>query len=251
MRSVKAFNCADRSMQLVQRSTNVRWQGRAMDVLAAMSLFAPFDAAAQVTDFESVQVGEPPPAWTFPTTGDGSPSRWEVTLDPTSPRREKVLGQLSAKRSFRRFPLAISPGPDVARGTLSVRFKPVSGGVDQAGGIVWRYRDERNYYVVGASALNHNVQLLKVQDGRRRLLASSGPQTRNGEFGVDLPIRAGQWSRLEVSFAEARIVVFLDGQKLFAVDDATFSQPGRVGLWTSGDSVTYFDDFEVSPATKE
>src|SRR5262249_42753089 len=134
--------------------------GRGMRFFALVSSFSSFNAVAEVVDFESMKLGEPPPAWTFPTTGDGAASRWEVTLDPTSPDGAKVLAQLSATRSFRRFPLAIYPGLDIASGTLSVRFKPISGGVDQAGGLVWRYRDERNYYVVRASALEHNVRLM-------------------------------------------------------------------------------------------
>jgi len=222
-----------------------------MRFFALVSLCASFNAVAEVVDFESMKLGEPPPAWTFTATGDGAPSRWEVILDPPSPDGANVLGQLSAVRSFSRFPLAIYPGPDIANGTLSVRLKPVSGGVDQAGGLIWRFRDERNYYVVAASALEHNVRLVKVLDGRRRVLASSGRLTRNDEFGVDLPILTGRWSQLRVSFAESRFVVFLDDERLFAVDDTTFSQPGRVGLWTRGDSVTYFDRFEVSSATKE
>ena len=50
---------------------------------------------------------------------------------------------------------------------LSVRFKPVSGAVDQAAGLVWRYRDKDNYYVVRANALENNVVLYKVESGRR------------------------------------------------------------------------------------
>jgi hypothetical protein len=33
--------------------------------------------------------------------------------------------------------------------------------------------------------------------------------------------------------------------KLYEVEDATFTEAGRVGLWTKADSVTHFDDFEV------
>ena len=37
--------------------------------------------------------------------------------------------------------------------------------------------------------------------------------------------------------------VFLNGKKLFEVEDKTFGGAGQVGLWTKADSVTLFDDF--------
>ena len=50
---------------------------------------------------------------------------------------------------------------------VSVQFKPISGSVDQSGGIVWRYQDRNNYYVVRANALEDNVVLYKVEEGKR------------------------------------------------------------------------------------
>lgn len=39
--------------------------------------------------------------------------------------------------------------------------------------------------------------------------------------------------------------IFLDGRKLFEVEDDAFSTSGRVGLGTKADSVTLFDDLRV------
>ena len=121
-----------------------------------------------------------------------------------------------------------------------MRFKPVSGRVDQAAGLVWRYRDENNYYIVRANALENNVVLYKVQDGRRTPL---GPVGRTDDYGVKHPVPAGQWSTLGVSFDDTRFGVTFDGQALFEVIDSTFTDAGSVGLWTKADSVTYFDGF--------
>jgi hypothetical protein len=117
----------------------------------------------------------------------------------------------------------------------------VSGRVDQAAGLVWRYRDENNYYIVRANALENNVVLYKVENGRRTPL---GPVGRSDDYGVEHDVPAGRWSALGVVFDGARFVVSFDGQSLFEVVDATFTEPGRVGLWTKADSVTYFDGFE-------
>ena len=58
-------------------------------------------------------------------------------------------------------------GRDLVNGEVHVKFKPISGSVDQAAGLVWRYQDEDNYYIVRANALEDNVVLYKVQGGKR------------------------------------------------------------------------------------
>jgi hypothetical protein len=45
--------------------------------------------------------------------------------------------------------------------------------------------------------------------------------------------------------AGPRFEVFFNGSKLYEVEDATFTQPGKVGLWTKADSVTQFDDLTI------
>jgi hypothetical protein len=124
-----------------------------------------------------------------------------------------------------------------------VKFKPVSGEVDRAAGLVWRYRDENNYYIVRANALEDNVVLYKVEEGKRTSLAPKG--TPQGTYGVDREVPSGRWSALKVVVEGPSFTVFFDGEKLFEVEDKTFTGAGRVGLWTKADSVTYFDDFEV------
>ena len=123
----------------------------------------------------------------------------------------------------------------------------MSGSVDRAAGIVWRYRDENNYYVVRASALEDNVVLYKVEQGRRTSLAPAG---KDGQHAVGVPVPAGRWSALRVAFMSARFVVAFDEKPLFEVEDSTFGGPGRVGVWTRADSVTHFDAFELLPAAQ-
>ena len=158
-----------------------------------------------------------------------------------------MLAQLAADRKFRRFPLAIYSGAELSDGRVAVRFKAVSGGAAKAAGLVWRYQDEHNYYVVRADALRENVVLMKVENGRRRELGSFGRRTPDDEFSPELDVPTSQWSRLAVNFSGSHFTVFFDGVKLFDADDATFSRPGSIGLWTMADSISYFDDFEFSP----
>ena len=123
----------------------------------------------------------------------------------------------------------------------------MSGNVDRAAGIVWRYRDENNFYLVRADALEGNVALYKVEQGRRTSLAPAG---KGGAAAVQVPVPAGRWSTLRVAFMGTRFVVSFDEKPLFEVEDSTFAGPGRVGLWTQADSVTHFDAFDLLPAVE-
>jgi hypothetical protein len=129
-------------------------------------------------------------------------------------------------------------------GDVSVAFKTVDGTVDQAAGIVWRYQDPNNYYIVRANALENNVVLYKVENGVRLSIAPKGLPSRS--YGVNHEIPRRQWNTLKVAFQNSSFVVSLNGERLFETEDRTFSKPGKTGLWTKADSVTYFDEFTVN-----
>jgi hypothetical protein len=197
-------------------------------------------ASAEVFDFESAAVDSLPKGWSVAMTHEGGAPRWAVVA---ADEGGNALAQLSDDSTSQRFPLAILAKDSIRNGALSVRFKPISGRVDQAAGLVWRYQDENNYYVVRANALEDNVVLYKVASGNR---AAVSPLDRAGEYGQRHEVTAGEWHTLGVEFSGPRFSVSFDGMKLYDVEDATFAEPGRVGLWTKADSVTQFDDFEVA-----
>jgi hypothetical protein len=123
-----------------------------------------------------------------------------------------------------------------------VRFKAVSGKVDQAAGLVWRYRDENNYYLVRANALEDNVVLYKVENGKRTDLPVKG---EGRTYGKKAEVPNAQWSALRVVVNGPLFQVYFNGSKLYEVEDTTFTQAGKVGVWTKADSVTQFDDLTV------
>jgi hypothetical protein len=125
-----------------------------------------------------------------------------------------------------------------------VRFKPVSGAVDQAGGLVWRYRDKDNYYIVRANALEQNVVLYKLENGKRSDLDPKGMGA--GAYGRKARVPSGAWSTLRVTARGQLFEIFVNGEKLFEVEDATFPGAGQAGVWTKADSVTHFDDLELT-----
>lgn len=185
-------------------------------------------------DFEGDKVGALPPGFSVALTGKGAQPAWTVTEDPSSPSGPKVLAQTSADTTNDRFPLCIDSALTTADVRLSVRFKPVSGRIDQGAGLVARFRDSGNYYVTRANALEGNVNLYKVVGGRRSEITGKAAE-----------LRTGDWHTLGLTVEGDRLQVSLDGQPLFEARDATFKAAGKVGLWTKADSVIEFDDFRA------
>jgi len=191
--------------------------------------------AAESVDFEGDSVGAPPKGWTLTMTGRGSP-KWTVERDDTAPSKGLVLKQ-SGKATY---PLALKEGTSIKDGFVEVKFKPISGSEDRAGGVVWRARDANNYYIVRANALEDNVVLYKTVNGARSPLDIVG---RKGGYGVKAAVPANQWHALRVEFSGTRFKVLFNDKALFEVEDATFAEAGMVGVWTKADSVTAFDGF--------
>jgi 3-keto-disaccharide hydrolase len=195
--------------------------------------------ATRNVDFSNDAVGQPPKGFEFGLTAKtGAPGKWVVQAEGAN----KYLAQVDADSTRSRFPVAVVADVTAADVDLSVRFKPVSGRVDQAAGLVWRFQNEDNYYIVRANALENNVVLYKVENGKRTDLPLKG---EGRTYGKKTQVPSGQWSTLRVVAAGPRFDVFFNGSKLYEVEDTTFTQPGKVGLWTKADSVTQFDDVTI------
>ena len=184
-------------------------------------------AQAQTVNFDGDPAGSPPAGWTCGSTGGGAP-RWAVEADASAPSPSNVLKQSGSAP----FPWCVKQGTSLADGAVEVKFKPLSGREDQAGGLVWRWKDGDNYYVARANALENNVSLYYTERGARKTIKY-----------VDAPVAGGQWHALRVEFSGRRIRVVLDGVARIEVEDAHIEGAGAVGVWTKADSITAFDDF--------
>jgi hypothetical protein len=209
----------------------------------SMALLFQTAGQSEVIRFDHATPGTLPPGWSVAMTHTGGSPRWEIVRDDSAPHSPLVLAQMSRDATAGRFPLAIWDGAAFLNGEVSVTFKAVKGDIDRAAGIVWRYRDPGNYYIVRANALENNVVLYKVEDGVRLSIAPKGLPSR--AYGVKHDIPSGRWSTLRVVFQDQLFTVFFDGERLFEVEDQTFKQPGKAGLWTKADSLTHFVDFTV------
>ena len=208
-------------------------------VLVAAGIVVMGEAETRKVDFTQDGLDQPPKGFEFGhTAGVGKPGKWVVQADGTN----RVLAQTDADSTRSRFPVAVLSDAIAADVDLSVRFKPISGRVDQAAGLVWRYQNQDNYYIVRANALEDNVVLYKVEAGKRTDL----PLKDEGRtYGKKSEVPAGQWSTLRVVANGALFEVYFNGSRLYDVDDRTFAKPGKVGVWTKADSVTQFDDLTV------
>lgn len=218
------------------------WQASLLLVLTAAKVEPNSTPVSIRHTFEEDEPGVLPAGFTSSLTGSGEPEKWVVQDDPTAPSGRRVVAQFSSDKTSYRFPLLLHTLTIVQDVELSVQFKPVSGRVDQAAGLVWRYQDENNYYVVRANALENNVVLYKLEAGKRSNLPVKGARS---SYGVMAPVHDGEWQSLRVAARGPHFDVYLNDQKLFEVEDETFAGPGQLGLWTKADSVTYFDDFNA------
>ena len=182
---------------------------------------------ADTFTFDADATGAAPPGWTTGVTGRGS-QRWTVESDASAPSKPNVLKQ-SARGDF---PWCVRNDAQLADGYIEVKFKAIAGNDDQAGGVVWRWKDGDNYYVARANALENNVSLYYTQKGRRITIKY-----------VDAPVAKNEWHTLHVAFAGKRIAVALDGKTYISLDDEHVAGTGKLGVWTKADSVTLFDDF--------
>ena len=189
-------------------------------------------ASAETVNFDADPTGAPPAGWVCGSTGGGAP-RWAVEADASAPSKPNVLKQSGSGT----FPWCVKQGTAIADGAVEVKFKPLSGREDQAGGLVWRWKDGDNYYVARANALENNVSLYYTEGGRRRTIKY-----------VDAPVPGNAWHTLRAEFKGTRIRILLDGKAYIELDDSHIAGPGAVGVWTKADSVTAFDDFSYQPA---
>lgn len=192
-------------------------------------------------DFDGSSLGAAPTGFTTAVTNGGQPERWVVEEDGGN----RVVVQRSTDRTGGRFPLCVFDGVSVRDVSVSVRIKPIAGEKDQAGGLVWRYRDPDNYYIVRANALEGNVVLYKMEGGKRTDLKPVG--TGFLTYGKTVEVPSGSWSTLRVDSRGSRFSASFNGEPLFDVEDGTFTSAGKVGLWTKADSVTAFDDLVIEP----
>lgn len=204
-------------------------------------------AAEKRFDLGNAALGQPPKGWRSLLVGEGKPGDWQVKVDdvpadfaPLTPGQSsltkgRVITQLSKDPTDERFPLLVYEDEIFTDFTFTLRFKIVSGVIDQMAGVAFRLKDEKNFFVFRASALGQNIRFYKVENG-----------LRSNPIGPEIPLRRDVWQELTVDCRGNRIRLSLEGKLVIPeLTDSTFTE-GKLALWTKSDSVACFTDLKVT-----
>jgi hypothetical protein len=192
----------------------------------------PADPSATAWSFDRVSPTPLPPGFSIKS---GS---WAVALESKRGRNRVLVQTAASAGPTFNVVLIESPAAKRKEVDLTVRLRAVTGKVDQGGGVIWRARDAKNYYIARYNPLEDNLRLYTVKAGRRKLIK-----------GVQLKINHAAWHTLRATMQGDQIKVYLDRREQLSVQDSTFSAAGQIGLWTKADAVTQFDDLKLEEAT--
>jgi hypothetical protein len=180
--------------------------------------------------------GKLPAGWSAAQTGEGHGSIWKVVADVSAPSKSGVALAQTAEGPSPLYNLCVADQSRFGRDLkLKVSLKAIDGKIDQGGGLVWLYKDAKNYYITRYNPLEDNFRVYFVRDGKRVQLATK----------EDLNLDGNAWHTIEVTHQGDAITCTLDGKIKLEVKDSTFTEPGKVGLWTKADARTHFDGFEA------
>jgi hypothetical protein len=221
-----------------------RWlilAGVAVGLAATIVLLVVFRRGKPVVKFEpgdrNVVAGQSM-EWTFdndpigglPAGAEVFSGTWAVRAEENAPTPPNVLCQ-TGTTTFPALCLSDKVYTDL---TMSLRFKPIAGRDDQAAGILFRIQDKDNYYILRANALEDNVNFYRYASGIRTEIQ-----------GSDVKVASGQWQELRAEVTGSFFRGFLNGQLVVETTDDAYAA-GKIGLWTKADSVTCFDNVQVT-----
>jgi hypothetical protein len=213
----------------------MRW-ATLVALLAMSHLALGADEKVRTFRFSKEDAGKLPSGWEAAKTGAGEGSVWKIVEDDTAPSKSGVVLAQTAESPNQVFNICVANDTNYKDVELSVAFKAVAGKNDQGGGFVWRYQDNNNYYICRMNPLEDNYRVYKVVNGKRTQLAT--------KEGIKVPV--GQWHRLKVEVKGARMAGYLDGERIWEIEDDTYKDAGKVGLWTKSDAQTHFDEFKAA-----
>ncbi|MGB8685661.1 MAG: family 16 glycoside hydrolase [Candidatus Binatus sp.] len=188
-----------------------------------------------VWNFDQDKVGEVPTGWSA-IEGD-----WQVIADPSAPSKPNVFG-LPAGRMLKSltsalayYPIAIETDPtEYSDFTLEAQFQSVGGRFDCSGGLIFRYVDAKNFYLLSAGCPSDYFALSRMTDG-----------TLVGLKQSVVPTDKGVWYRLKVTAQGGHFMCYDDDKMIFDFDDAKIAK-GKIGVWAQDDSQAEFDDIKLT-----
>lgn len=203
-------------------------------VLLALALGV--SVAAQETwtfTFDQDVADHPPSGFTLAAMRQAGAGRWLV-------RRPGETGYLvhGADPAAPGYALAIAdrPAPDDLAVSVRIRFADKA----RAGGLVWRYRDDQNYYTLLLDLNRAELAAYRITAGVRVRL----------DVQDELELDGAAWHTLKIVHVGHDLRVMLGGVRVFDEQDRRGTDrrsdgPGRVGVMATGASEVWFDDLCV------
>jgi Domain of Unknown Function (DUF1080) len=122
--------------------------------------------------------------------------------------------------------------------TLEAAFNPWGGAWGSYAGLVFRYTDPQNYYVLAAACPKGYLALYRMSNGRLNLIKQAPAE-----------LQRGRWYTFKVDARADHFVCYLGGKELFEAQDAGIAK-GRIGVWSQNDSRVSFDNIKLTPASQ-
>ncbi len=161
--------------------------------------------------------------------------QWQITNTKSNSISHYIFHLLKTDAHGSEFNLCYTKKIKFLNGSVGVKFRADSGHEDQGGGIVWRIKDNNNYYIARYNPLEDNLCLYYVKNGHRRLLSSA-----------TVILNKKHWHSIKIVQHNNHYEVYLDSKNILQGDDSTFTNAGGIGIWTKADALTSFKDFKVT-----
>ncbi|MDP9054023.1 MAG: hypothetical protein M3N93_06925 [Acidobacteriota bacterium] len=215
-----------------------------LSAAAAFITFSLFGLGGDTVNFDNLKPLSFPPFWTATASRAPETSRWEVLRDATAPSRPNVLVKEAGRANDSEFSMAVFDKANCRDGDLSVKFRIEAGPHRvKTAGLVWRYQDQKNYYLLHFSVEEKNIVLFRVENGQAHAIPITG--AKSGAFGVPHDLHIREWYVAKVIFRGRNIKVLFGNRQLFEAVDDSLPNAGKTGLWTRGATQASFDDFRI------
>ncbi|HZO82008.1 MAG TPA: family 16 glycoside hydrolase [Candidatus Binataceae bacterium] len=118
--------------------------------------------------------------------------------------------------------------------SLQADIKPWGGAWGSYAGLVVRYTDPQDYYVLAAACPKDYVALYRMSGGRLTLIKEAPAE-----------LERGRWYALRLDARGDHFSAYLNGKQLFEAQDSGLAK-GRIGVWSQNDSRVSFDNVKVT-----
>jgi hypothetical protein len=155
-----------------------------------------------------------------------------------APSGTHILAQTDDDNTNHRYNIALSPSSAFADVRVLAQGKAVSGSRDRSFGVVARWQDGDTYYLArcNTSGWGSNLRIYRFMKGERKEIAEA-----------EVDAKQGQWYDIALEVRGDQLTAIFNGKQVLSITDTSIVGPGRCGVWTKAESVSYFDDLTVIP----